>query len=113
MGCYSHPGWRKKSLDSTASPSVHDLLWVAGIFEGEGSFGPAQIEITQKDPWILDRCKSLFGGTVAAYKVAGYRQHVINRWTAHGSKARGFVMTIYQILSPRRQQRARLFLGRA
>lgn len=87
---------------ASAVPNVLDIAWAAGIFEGEGGIsgraGNGKVmSVTQKDPWLLLRLQRLFGGTVRQY--VGYW-----RWFASGSRARGFAMTIFAFLSPRRKE---------
>jgi hypothetical protein len=101
----------KPGLEATFHPTTHDIAWAAGIFEGEGycvsPFHRAEncymsqtVQIAQKDPWILYKLQMLFGGkiTMTKYKCASYP-----RWVITGPRARGFLMTIYMFLSPRRQ----------
>jgi hypothetical protein len=92
-----------------------DIAWAAGIFEGEGtcprrskSNRTTTASVTQKDLWLLHRMQSLFGGTVRQYP---QKEGTYGRWSCSGERARGFVMTIYTLMSPRRraQIRAALF----
>lgn len=50
------------------------IAWAAGIFEGEGWCGTVGglkrrsttlVEVRQKDLWLLERFKSLFGGSIS------------------------------------------------
>lgn len=70
----------------------------------------------QGDPWILNRMRSLFGGTVTrrtgTIKLNGKEYRRGYHWILSGARARGFLMTIYGLLSPRRQLQARLALGK-
>ena len=88
------------------SPSIKDLHWAAGVFEGEGnSIYAASSEracVSQKDPELLYRFQKLFGGTVQAVK-----KGAMHCWVASGSRARGFLMTMYPLLTKRRQQQVR------
>jgi hypothetical protein len=93
---------------------MRDIYWAAGIFEGEGSFnktaGSGNIKVSQKDTWLLSRLRELFGGSVRVQDRSNYGpQH---SWILCGARARGFVMTIYSLLSPRRQSQAKTWLGR-
>ena len=63
---------------ATERPTMLDIAWAAGIFEGEGSCSPMRIyntkrqkswivaraEVAQKDPWLCHRLRALFGGSV-------------------------------------------------
>lgn len=85
--------------------SAQDIAWAAGVYEGEGSVQipskrqrTVNVQVTQKDPWLCYRLQELFGGRVREnrnYKV----------WVISGPKARGFLMTIFLFLSPRRKER--------
>lgn len=93
----------------TLRPSTKDIAWAAGIYEGEGNCQRAipnrkteVVRVVQKDDWLCPKLRDLFGGsTRVVYKRNGYRY---NQWTLCGSRARGFLMTIYIFLSPRRQE---------
>ncbi|KKM26830.1 hypothetical protein LCGC14_1580800 [marine sediment metagenome] len=80
-----------------------DILWAAGVYEGDGSCcrnnGTEQVSVSQKDDWLLGRLRSLFGGTVRG----PYSNHV-SSWVITGARARGFLQSIYGLLSPRRQK---------
>jgi hypothetical protein len=99
-------GRMKPGLNPTRHPEMKDVYWVAGIYEGEGCCSinnsksrVAEANIAQKDTWLLDKLKSLFGG-----HVCGSKSHPnIGYWQISGTRARGFLMTIYSLLSPRRQ----------
>jgi hypothetical protein len=92
----------KPGSSPSAHPAMKDIYWAAGIYEGEGSchYSRRSIEalVSQKDRWILERLRSLFGGSIPPPHKSG-----CSIWLSSGSRARGFLMTIYQLLSPRRQ----------
>lgn len=105
-------------LVATERPTIHDICWAAGIYEGEGSVVSSSkrkgrhgsVMIGQKDPWLGERLKALFGGTITVQhqKTAGRSEPItMYYWGISGARARGFLMTIYQFLSPRRQERIR------
>lgn len=105
---------------ATKSPTVKEIAWAAGIYEGEGTsfrvgnkYGPA-VHITQKDPWLLYKLEELFGGNVTAKMKSnayGGKEFSIYRWQAYGPRAYGFLLTIYCFLSPRRKEQAQIALG--
>ena len=103
----------REGLDTkkaTEKPTIQDIAWAAGIYEGEGHSvkngkNSTTVVITQKDRWLLDRLQKLFGGSVFN------RYGRIHKWQINGARARGFLMTIYKFLSPRRQFQAQLALG--
>ena len=125
-----HPwnlGKMKKGLERTAVPTMLDIAWAAGIYEGEGTANgyagrkrphilATQVRIGQKNPWILHRCKELFGGHIST----SINNSPLNTdrlpitmytWQISGARARGFLMTIYKFLSPRRKEQAKKALG--
>lgn len=83
------------------------IAWAAGIYEGEGfasiptrSNRSERVEVTQKDRWLVDELQRLFGGTVRSQR---QKEGSYWHWTLFGPRARGFLMTIYSFLSPRRR----------
>lgn len=109
-------GWSKPGLEATAHPTTLDIAWAAGIFEGEGwSSSTAggrpttHAAVGQKERWFLDRLRALFGGSVYLSARIG-RNANTHQWHIHGPRARGFLMTIYKFLSPRRQAQLRKVL---
>ena len=100
-------------LAPTLRPSLMDIAWVAGLFEGEGSCNGnngqnQRVYIYQKDPYILVKCQRLFGGSVCQRSTGRNRFKtedggMIHRWNLYGPRGRGFLMTIYSLLSPRRK----------
>jgi len=100
-------GYLKPGLEPTVKPSLLDIAWAAGVYEGEGTVNARNISIAQKDKWILIRLRSLFGGSVYDYG------NVCSAWQVSGARARGFALTIFSFLSPRRrlQLRSHKLLG--
>lgn len=79
------------------------IAWAAGVYEGEGAFSNGRIvRVVQKDPWLVHELQRLFGGTVGQH-VNRKTGAVYNLWTITGSRARGFLLTIFTFLSPRRR----------
>jgi len=65
------------------------------------------VSVFQKDRWILDKLQTFFGGSVKIAPVdKRYPEKVYHLWRIAGARARGFLMTIYELLSPRRQAQA-------
>lgn len=90
----------------TEHPTVKDIAWAAGIFEGEGHVNSRKgsslyVGIGQKEPWLVHRLKALFGGGVIHYRTATSPEYW--RWQVNGPRARGFMLTIFEFLSPRRK----------
>jgi hypothetical protein len=82
-----------------------DIAWAAGIYEGEGTcnYRGDTVSIAQKNRWILDKLQSLFGGKVHNY----LEQNNAHYWRIHGPHARGFLLTIFTFMSPRRRKQIR------
>ena len=95
---------------ATVSPSTKDLYWIAGFLEGEGGFrkgGNSKYSQTvyasqvQKEP--LERLQKFLGGSLKPQGKRGtHSSHW--RWNAYGNRARGIMMTLYTLMSPRRQE---------
>lgn len=96
---------------------IKDLYWAAGFIEGEGSFTAYKASIgvradqVQKEP--LDRLQRIFGGTVYL------RQHPsranvqpIHAWNISGKTAAGVMMTLFKLMSPRRQEQINIALSK-
>lgn len=102
-------GRMKPGGEPAGHPNIKDIYWATGIYEGEGTCSKGnrsvQLFICQKDIWILNKLKTLFGGNI------GKSNHC-HQWHIHGARARGFLMTIYCLLSPRRQEQVRKALGK-
>ena len=100
----------------TQSPTLADLAWAAGIWEGAGtaifSSNSFRMIVAQKDRWILDRLRAWFGGNVYVRKehYLGGR-YILHQWYLTGARARGFAYTIFSWLSPRRRAQVRKALG--
>jgi len=102
--------------DPRVSPTYHPSLvaigWAAGIYEGEGcvyktpSGHSLRCHVDQKDPEILHRLQSFFGGHVDKATIDKRRPEFGHswRWRVEGIRGLGFLMTIYVLLSTRRQQ---------
>jgi len=83
------------------------IAWAAGIYEGEGSCGWTgrhkncqEAIIVQKDRWLLEKFVELFGGRISTHGSC-------SKWKVTGPTARGFLMTVYTFLSPRRKEQVK------
>jgi hypothetical protein len=87
--------------------TASDIHWLAGVYEGEGycifGCGTHRITLAQKDEWLGKELQRRFGGVVydTPDKRTGVVYHV---WRVTGARARGIMMSMYPLLSPRRQQ---------
>jgi hypothetical protein len=106
-------GRLQKNLARDRDPCAAELHWAAGVYEGEGSCSASgattTVQVEQKDDWLLHRLRTLFGGSV---RPVHRPNRVISQWVITGARARGFLMTIYGLLSPRRQRQVRIALGK-
>ena len=98
---YKPLGVMKLGLEAVCRPSLLDIAWAAGIYEGEGSVqrNTGAVGICQKDKEILLRLTKLFGGSISS---CGNRP--LFQWHISGARARGFLLTIFSFLSLRRKQ---------
>lgn len=116
----SRLGRNDPKLAATRSPESVEIGWAAGLYEGEGSCSVRshdngkhgmQILVCQKERWVCDRLREMFGGSVSHYNHHrnSLRPYPTNMhvWRATCSRAMGFAMTIYRFLSPHRQERIR------
>lgn len=83
--------------------SPKEIGWIAGFMEGEGSFtygnrGNIACCAAQKQLEPLERLHNLVGGKV-------YKYDRINSWRLNGSNAISLMMTLYGLMSPKRQQK--------
>jgi len=95
--------------------STSDIHWAAGFIDADGCVAKQgstiAINAVQKDRWPLDKLASIFGGKVRSYA----RKEVVGRsyyrWELYGSKAAGVMMTLFTLMSPRRQKRIQELLS--
>ena len=104
-GTHYNYGKMKPGLEATEHPTLMQIAWAAGIYEGEGSCcrmskTSQQVHLGQKDRWVVDRFRALFGGSIHEREMNG---DPFYDWHIHGARARGFLMTMFTFLSPRRQ----------
>src|SRR5262245_20057823 len=89
------------------SPGIATIYWAAGFYEGEGScsvltdgvrgYKTMVVSMTQKDPQVLLMLRDYFGGTI-------YSDRGVSKLVMRGAIGRGFVMTIFKLLSTRRKK---------
>jgi len=111
-------GATHKRLAPTQISTSNDLRWAAGIFEGEGCVektirNSCSVRVSQKDRWLCDQLRALFGGSVNLERVrqTPFGTSALYRWQICGARARGFMVSIYELLSPRRQVQVRKALS--
>jgi hypothetical protein len=109
----SHLGESKPPF-AKRKPTTRELYWAAGFLEGEGCFSSydrggrvrnMQVTAVQVQRHPLEMLQEIFGGSL---KSANYG--TCWRWGTYGPRARGVMMTLYKLLSPKRQSAIRLAL---
>lgn len=89
---------------------IQDLYWAAGFLEGEGCFtlsrAACQVTAAQVQREPLERLERLFGGSIGRYhspsnQESNHRPYHV--WRLYGVQARGLIMTLYVLMSPKRQ----------
>ena len=91
--------------------ATRDILWLAGLIEGEGSFrgaknGHVGITLGMTDEDIIDRIARIMRGSKATVeRKQGYK--AIFRFEIYGPKAAGWMMTLYTLMGNRRQAKIR------
>lgn len=90
------------------SVTACQLHWSAGFLEGEGSFGlirkQASVKAAQVQREPLERLQAIFGGAIYTCSPNGPNSQPYFQWSTHSTKAAGIAMTLYTLMSPRRQQ---------
>jgi hypothetical protein len=99
---------------ASRSPSTTDIHWAAGFLEGEGCFAPnmkgcQQVSAAQVEWDPLVRLVQMFGGSVNSVKRGKTTLKCTPAlvWRITGARARGVMMTLYPMMSPKRQQKIR------
>lgn len=102
-----------------AALTTLDIAWLAGLLEGEGTFYVRkrtcgdkqyknigiQVMMTDKEP--IERVAALLGGSVSVQAKPTVTGKSIYRTGLHSWRSAGWMMTLYPLLSPRRQQQVR------
>lgn len=88
--------------------SVNDIHWAAGFLEGEGSFegnkGKFEVSAAQVQRWPVDRLNEIFSGTLnLRHKPSRVMWKPAFFWRVGGPRAIGLMMTLYCLMSPKRQ----------
>lgn len=106
----------KSTLKAIIHPTIQDISFAAGVWFGEGTcgqtrHGSAMANVSQVDPWVVYWMTDRFGGSPKSHHHKLIRTGVNHRWEAYGARARGFLMTIYKFMSPKRKAQIRKALG--
>ncbi len=87
---------------------IKQIFWIAGFLEGEGSFGsgyrPCVVSASQVEKEPIQRLHSLLGGVVDTYSRKAVTGNIYYRWRLQSIRALGLMMTIYNLMSPKRKK---------
>lgn len=90
--------------------TTKELAWLGGLLEGEAAFmlrkGSPKIGLQMTDKDVMDRAAAILGVPVGAYsrKPKGKESYKpVWHLAVHGSRAIGWMMTLYQFFGERRQ----------
>ena len=90
-----------------------DIGWVAGFLEGEGSFQrQSVVSAVQVNREPLERLEQLLGGRIWLRKTHGARQPTY-QWNVSGPRARGVMLTIFSLMSAKRQRQVHRAMRRS
>jgi len=110
--CASLSHKSRPDLAPTVHPTMFDIVFAAGVYQGEGTCQKQRTEIAkvgQAEAWLLHWLRDRFGGSVKMYPSGRYRyrdggvRRAFGYWLITGPRARGFLYTIFTFLSPRRR----------
>jgi hypothetical protein len=97
---------------------LKEIHWLAGYLEAEGTFAvprkgfrSSTVAVSSTDVEPLEKCLKFFGGALhGPYQPRkdGWKKNW--RWSANGPRAAGIAMTVYSLLSPRRQKQIQAML---
>ncbi len=94
------------SFHSKPISTLH-LAWAAGFMEGEGSFvtqsNSPKVSAAQVQREPLDRLRAMFGGTITSRYTNGFSDKQIWVWSIKARRSAEVMMTLYVLMSPRRQ----------
>lgn len=103
------------SFHSKPISTLH-LAWAAGFIEGEGSFssvrkGSACVTAAQVQKEPIERLHALFGGRVTQRVTKGHSTKPIWVWALPARRSIEVMMTLYVLMSPRRQEQILIALN--
>jgi hypothetical protein len=92
---------------ATRRPTLRELEWAAGFLEGEASFSGGRIHVSQVNPEPLKRLLDIFGGNINEPRQRAVGCRPIGEWRVSGARARGVLLTIFELMSQRRKAQIR------
>lgn len=102
----------------TIRVKANHIHWIAGFIEGEGSFtwcgSTICVSATQVDREPIDKLFKLLGGGTNVFSRKEIKSNggIYNRWNAYGPRAAGIMMTLYPLMTKRRQLKIKELLDR-
>tara|TARA_R100000426_G_scaffold1811_2_gene3099 strand:+ start:1036 stop:1458 length:423 start_codon:yes stop_codon:yes gene_type:complete len=95
-------------------PKKHKLIFLAGLFDGEGSFGiwgkgngrksfQCSVEMCDKD--IIQRFVDIFGGSILTVKIRNDKWKQTWRWRQSGKKAFASIEKMIDYMCQRRKDK--------
>jgi len=92
------------------------IAWAAGFLEGEGSFdcanGTPRVSAAQVQREPLDRLSAMFGGRIWSKPPSGFSAQPIWTWVLPSRRSVQAMMTLFVLMSPRRQEQIERALRR-
>ena len=99
---------------ATSVVTPRDIEWMAGFIEGEGCFTGGirniSVQAAQVNMEPLLRLQRLLGGSIKVRREAVGNWQRCHGWRVTGTRARGVMMTIYGLMSKRRQGQIKMAL---
>ena len=96
--------------------SMKDIGWVAGFLEGEGSFQSARntpcVSASQLNPEPILKLHRILGGGMNQFHHKLTKGNTFFRWNAYGPRAMGIMLTVYPLLSVKRQEQVQKVIWR-
>ena len=95
-------------------PAKLKLIFLAGLFDGEGSFGiwgkgngrrTFQCGIEMRDKDILDRFSDFYGGNVMKVRIRNPKWNQTWRWRLSGARAYECIDMMIEYMCQRRQEK--------
>lgn len=102
--------------EKAMSAEIADLQWIAGFLEGEGSFtyhASLAVSASQVQRWPLEKLRVLLGGSISTNgRLKQPQRQLCSVWYLHGYRAAALMMTIWSLMSPRRQKQIEVALAK-
>lgn len=98
------------SFHSKPISTLH-LSWAAGFIEGEGSFSGGKVTAAQVQKEPVERLQAMLGGKLSHRQPKGHGAQPIWIWSLTARRSIEVMMTLYVLMSPRRQQQIEVCLA--